>query len=328
MPNLKMAIALATVLAAPTPCLAQDWPARPMTMVVPFSAGGGVDVLGRILAPQLSELLGQRVIVENVGGAGGMTGAARVAKAPPDGYQFVLGTVGTHAQNQSLYKNPLYNAGADFAPVALIAEVPILLAARKDLPVNDLREFISYAKANQAKMQYASSGSGAANHLACALLNIGIGVEVTHVPYRAGIATYGVQDMIAGRIDYMCPLVTGTIPQMVESKTVKALATLTKNRSSVLPDVPSAHEQGLSNFEAGTWGAVFLPKRTPTAVVKRLHGAILTAMNTPAVQIRLKAIGADLVTAERRSPEYLQRFVESEIAKWADAIKAAGIALE
>ena len=150
---------------------APDWPARPVTMVVPLAAGGLVDVVGRLLASRLSELLGQPVIVENVGGAGGMTGAARVAKASPNGYQFVLGTAGTHAQNQTLYKRPLYNAATDFAPVALVTQQPLLLLARKDLPARNLPEFISYSKANQAKMQYGSSGAGSPPHLACALLN-------------------------------------------------------------------------------------------------------------------------------------------------------------
>ena len=189
------AIALALVQNAfvPVPSVAQDWPTRPVTMVVPFAAGGASDVIGRILSPHLSEILRQQVIIENIGGAGGMIGAQRVAKAAPDGYQFVLGNAGTHAQNQTLYKHPLYNAATDFAPVALIAEQPIVLIARKDLPANNLQEFIAYAKANQAKMQYGSAGAGTAVHLACALLNAAIGVDVTHVRLsrrRAGHAGF------------------------------------------------------------------------------------------------------------------------------------------
>ena len=164
---------------------APDWPARPVTMVVPLAAGGLVDVVGRLLASRLSELLGQPVIVENVGGAGGMTGAARVAKAAPDGYQFVLGTAGTHAQNQTLYKRPLYDAATDFAPVALVTQQPLLLLARKDLPASNLQEFIAYAKANQAKMQYGSSGAGSPPHLACALLNAAIGIKSRIFPIAA-----------------------------------------------------------------------------------------------------------------------------------------------
>jgi tripartite-type tricarboxylate transporter receptor subunit TctC len=301
---------------------AQDWPTRPVTMVIPFAAGGALDILGRILGPGLSDGLGRPVIAENVGGAGGMTGAARVAKAAPDGYQFVLGGASTHAVNQTLYKNPLYNAATDFAPVALIVEQPLLLVVRKDFPASNLQEFIVYAKANQAKMQYGSSGAGSTPHLACALLNATIDVSITHVPYRGtGPAT---QDMLAGRIDYMCPLGATATPQVLSDQ-VKAIAILSKDRSPLLPDLASAHEQGLANFDASTWNAAFLPKGTPGAIVQKLHDAIVATMVTPAVQERLKEIGATVVAPERRSPDYLQKFVEGEIAKWAVSIKAAGI---
>src|SRR5580704_3301087 len=174
-------LALASVAGAAG---AQDFPNRTLTMVIPFAAGGPTDVLGRIIAARMGELLGQNVIVENVGGAGGMSGSARVAQSKPDGYTMVLGTVGTHAQGQTLYKKPLYNAATDFTPVALIADVPIVLIARKDLPVANLKEFVEYAKANQTKMQYGSAGAGSATHLGCVLLNYLIGVDITHVPYR------------------------------------------------------------------------------------------------------------------------------------------------
>src|SRR5499425_130841 len=190
----------------------QEWPTRPVTMVVPFSAGGPADTVGRILASSLSELLGQQVIIENVGGSGGMTGSARVAKAAPDGYQFVLGNMGTHAANQTFYKTPLYNAATDFAPVMLIAQTPLVLLARKDLPANALPDFIAYGKANQASMQFGSGGVGSASHLACVLLNAAIGINVTHVPYRG--AAPAMQDLIAGRIDYQCPDTPIAIPQI------------------------------------------------------------------------------------------------------------------
>jgi tripartite-type tricarboxylate transporter receptor subunit TctC len=316
------AAALATLLALSGTAGAQDWPTRPLTMVVPFAAGGSTDVLGRIIAARLSEHLGQQVIVENIGGAGGMTGAYRVAKAAPDGYLFVLGNAGTHAVNQTLYKNPLYNAATDFAPVVLIAETPQLLVTRKDLPANNLPEFIAYTKANQSKMKYGSPGVGSGPHLACALLSAAIGVNVTHVPYRGGGPA--MLDLIAGRIDYQCPNSPIAIPQ-IEGNTVKAIAILTKNRSPILPNLASTHEQGLAKFEAYAWNAFFLPKGTPADIVQKLRNATVTTMNTPSVELRLKEIGADLVAPERRSPEYLQKFVESEIEKWAAAIKAAGV---
>jgi len=183
MPSLRMIAAVAVLAAATLPATAQNWPTRQLTMVLPSAAGSAGDILGRVFASRLSELLGQPMIFENVGGAGGMTGASRVAKAAPDGYQFLLDT-SSLAVNQAFYRNPLYNAATDFAPVALIAESPIILVARKDLPANNLREFIAYAKANQAKMQYGSAGIGTSVHLACALLNTTIGVNITHIPYQ------------------------------------------------------------------------------------------------------------------------------------------------
>jgi tripartite-type tricarboxylate transporter receptor subunit TctC len=298
---------------------AQDWPTRSVTMIVPFAAGGALDALGRIIASRLGEILGRKIIIENVAGAGGMTGASRAAKAPPDGYVFVLGNVATHAMNSALYKNPLYNAATDFAPVVLIAETPQVLVTRADLPVSNLQEFMRYAKANQAKMQFASAGAGSATHLACALLNTAIGINVTHIPYRGGAPA--MQDLIAGRTDYMCPNAPLAIPQ-VQANQVKAIAILSKNRSSIWPTLASAQEQGLDGFEYNNWNAFFLSRGAPPAIIQKLHDATVAAMETPSVQQRLKDIGAEVVLPERRSPEYLQKFVESEIEKWSVPIRA------
>jgi tripartite-type tricarboxylate transporter receptor subunit TctC len=325
MPTVKMIAAIASLMAATTPAAAQTWPTRSLTMVVPYAAGSGSDVLGRILSVRLAEVLGQQVIVENVGGAGGMTGASRVAKAAPDGYQFGLGNVGTHAGNQTFYKNPLYNAATDFAPVVLITEVPFVLVARKDLPTRNLQEFIAYAKANQAKMQFGSGGAGSAAFLACVLLNSALGITVTHVPYRGGGPA--MQDLIAGRIDYWCPDTPNAVPH-IESKLINAVAILTRDRSPNLPTLASAHEQGLTNFAASNWFAFFLPKGTPAPIVQKLHDATVATMETPSVQLRMKEIGADLIAPERRSPDYLQKYVESEIEKWAAPIKASGISAD
>jgi tripartite-type tricarboxylate transporter receptor subunit TctC len=314
-------VGLAALLTGTTPANAQSWPSRPVTMVVPFAPGGAVDVMGRILSARLSEVLGQQVIIENVGGAGGATGAYRVAKAAPDGYEMVLGSVGTHAQSQSLYKKPLYNAATDFAPAALIAELPLIVVARKNLPANDLQEFIAYARTNQAMMHYGSAGVGSADHLTCVLFNATIGIDVTHVPYRGGQPA--MQDLIAGRIDYVCNIITTALPE-IEGRLIKPIAITTKNRSPLLPDLASADEQGLKGFDAYTWNAIFFPKRTPDAIVSRLNAAVQEVLATPAVQARLKGIGANIVAPERRSPEYLGRFVASEIEKWAGPIKASG----
>jgi tripartite-type tricarboxylate transporter receptor subunit TctC len=322
---LLAAITLALHLPGAGPAAAQGWPTRSVTMVVPFAAGGAVDVMGRILAAPMSEALGQQVVVENIGGAGGMTGTARVAKAAPDGYDFVLGHAGTHAQNQTLYKSPLYNAATDFAPVALIAEQPTVLVTRKDLPTHTLQEFIAYARVNQAKMQYGSAGAGAANHLACVLLNAAIGVNVTHIPFRGGGPA--MQELLAGRIDYTCNTLTTALPQ-IEANQINAIAILSTKRSPTLPDLASADEQGLHDFDASTWYAVFLPKGTPAPIVQKLHDAVEASLRKPAVQARLKDIGADIVAPERRSPDYLAKFVVSEIARWAAPIRASGVSMD
>jgi len=313
------------LLAVAGTALAQTYPARPLTMIIPFAAGGPTDVLGRVMAQRMGEILGQQVVVENVGGAGGMTGSKRVVDAAPDGYTFVLGTVGTHAQSQTMYKKPLYNTVADFTPVALIAEVPIVLITRKDLPVNDLKEFIAYAKANQTTMQFGSAGAGSATHLGCVLLNYLIGVDITHVPYRG--TGPAMQDLQGGRIDYLCEVVSTAKPQ-IDGGTVKPIAIMTKERSSALPNVPTGLEQGTPNLEAYTWNAIFLPKDAPADVVKKLNDATVQAMKTPAVRERLEGLGAVIVPEDRATPEYLGQFVKSEIEKWAGPIKASGITVD
>jgi len=326
MPRIPMMAAAAALLAIlNAPAAAQTWPTRPVTMVVTYAAGGTNDIIARIIGARLSEILRQQIVIENVGGAGGMTGAARVAKAPPDGYQFVLGNVGTHAQNQTLYKHPLYNAATDFAPVGLLVDLPMVMVSRTNLPANNLPEFIAYAKANQATMQYGSAGTGAPTHLSCALLNAAIGVNITHIPYRGSAPA--LQDMIAGRIDYHCLNAAAAIPHL-EGKTAKAITMLTKTRSPTFPTIATAHEQGLKDFVAENWLAFFLPKGTPAAIVQRLNEASVAAITTPAVVARLKENGADVVAPERRSPEFLQKFVESEIEKWAGPIRAAGLTAE
>jgi tripartite-type tricarboxylate transporter receptor subunit TctC len=304
---------------------AQDFPTRPITMVIPFAAGGPTDVLGRVMAERMSQILGQQVVVENVGGAGGGTGSLRVARATPDGYTFLLGTVGTHAQNQTLYKKPLYNAAADFQPVGLIAEVPLILITRKDFPANSFEEFVAYSKKNQDKMTYGSAGAGSATHLGCVLLDTAMGTKIQHVPYRG--TGPAMQDLQGGRIDFLCEIVSTALPQ-IQGGAVKAIATMTKERSPVLPELPTIHEKGIPNFEALTWNAFFLPKNTPEPIAKKLHDAMLQAMDTPAVKERLQGLGAMLVTPDRRSPEYLAKFVTSEIEKWAAPIKASGVSVE
>lgn len=318
------ALVAAASLALATGANAEDWPTRPLTMVNPFAAGGPNDVPARLFAQRMGEILGQPIVLENVGGAGGMSGADRVAKAAPDGYTFLLGTVGTQAQNQTLFKKPAYNSVTDFVPVALMLEAPLVLVARKDLPVNNMKEFVAYSKANKERMQFASAGTGSAIHLGCALVNMVAGLDIVHVPFRG--ANPAMQDLMSGRVDYLCDIITTAKPQ-IDAGTVKAIAILTKERSRVLPNVPTAIEQGF-DVEAYTWNAFFLPKGTPEAIVRKLNQATRDAMNTKALRDKLESAGLNLVSDDRTTPEYLAKFVQSEIAKWAVPIKAGGISVE
>jgi tripartite-type tricarboxylate transporter receptor subunit TctC len=317
---LRMALVVAA--AAGAGARAQDWPARAITLVVGFSPGGSSDAIARIIADGISNNLRQPVVVENVTGSGGMLAGARVAKAAPDGYQFIIGNVGNFAQNQWLYKKPLYNAITDFAPVALLTDESLVLVVRKDLPADNLQQFIAYAKANQTQMHFASSGVGGSNHLACMLLNSAIGVEVTHVPYRNVVQ--GMQDVMAGRMDYDCLSLPLALPQ-IAAKTIKPIAILRNTRSAALPDLPTAQEQGLTDFDIASWYAFFLPARTPPAIVHKLNAATVAALEVPAVQQRLRQVGGDVIAPERRTPEYLTQFLAAEIKKWEGPIKASGI---
>jgi tripartite-type tricarboxylate transporter receptor subunit TctC len=304
---------------------AQAYPTRPVTLVVPFAAGGAFDVIARVMSPRLTEALGQQVVVENVGAASGIVACNRVAHAAPDGYTVLLGTVGTHAYNPALYKKLSYDPVADFAPVGLIAEQPLVLVARKDYPANTLPEFIAYAKANAAKLQYGSAGAGTTTHLACAMLNAAAGINVTHVPYRGGGPAMA--DMIGGQVQYMCSNTPGALPQ-IQGGSVKGIALLARARSPLVPELATAHEQGLTDFEAIAWSGLFLPKGTPAAIVSTLNGALSKAMDSKAAQDRMGELGATLVGTDRRSPDYLKGLVEREVAKWGPPIKAAGISAE
>jgi tripartite-type tricarboxylate transporter receptor subunit TctC len=322
---LNIMAASAAIMFTTAPTAAENWPARPVTMVIPTAAGSSTDLMGRILAPRLSEHLGQQVVVENIGGAGGMIGTHRVATAAPDGYKFVLGGPGTHAINQTLYKNPRYNAATEFVPSVLIAELPLVLVARKDLPVSNIRDFIAYSASNGSKIRYGSPGVGSVNHLACALINAASGNKGTHIPYRGGGPA--MQDLIAGLTDYQCPMSTIAIPQIVAGS-LNAIATLSHDRSPILPTLSSAHEQGLTGFDISTWNAFFLPKGTPAAIAQKLHDATVAFMDSPVLRDQIREVGANFVAPERRSSQYLQRFVAREIDKWAAAIRDADISAE
>jgi tripartite-type tricarboxylate transporter receptor subunit TctC len=321
-----LALAFAGLFAAAGmigPAAAQDWPTHPVTMVVPFPPGGGTDVLGRIVGQKLSETLGQQVVVENVGGAGGMIGSARVVHATPDGYQFVLGSR-ADAINQTLYKHPLYDFKRDLAPVILLADQPMILIARKNLPVDNLQEFIAYVRKNQATLRSGSAGIGSTGYVDCALFNQAIGVKVQDIPYRGGGPALA--DLIGQQFDYFCTLSPTAVPP-VKAGLVKPIAMLSPKRLPSLPDLPTADEQDLK-FEASTWFAFFVPRDTPAAIIKKLHDAAAAAISTPAVQERLAGTGTFVVPIEHQSTAYLESIIGPEIEKNGAPLKAAGLSIE
>jgi tripartite-type tricarboxylate transporter receptor subunit TctC len=326
MKRIAGACAAALLLAASQhPAAAQDWPTRPVSLIVPYAAGGPIDTLARIMAASLGDILGQQVPVEDVGGAGGMTGAARVAKAPPDGYTLLLSGSAVLAINQTLYKTPLYNAATDFAHVVLFSDSARVLITRKDLPADTLPEFIAYAKANQARMQYGSAGVGSGTHVCSVLLDAAMGTKITHVPYR-GVGP-AMQDLMGGRIDFVAEQISTALPQ-IQAHSVKAIATLGLDRAPGLPDLPTAQELGVAGLDCGSWSSLSFPKGTPDAIVRRLAQAANEAVETPAVRERFKSIGVTIPTPERRTPEYLAKFVPSEIERWAAPIRASGMSAE
>jgi tripartite-type tricarboxylate transporter receptor subunit TctC len=319
---LSTVLAVATVFASSVDARAQGWPTHPVTLLVPFAAGSGTDLVARVVAASASETLGQQIIVENAGGAGGTIGVSRAARMAPDGYNMVIGAVDTFAQSQWLYAQPKYNPLKDFTPIGLAIEQPLLLTVNKNLPVNDIKEFVVYVKSNHAKMQFGSAGVGAAPHLACFTLNTAIGVEVTHVPYRGSAPALA--DLMAGTLDYYCPLAGGAIPLM-SGKLIKALAVLTPERSELLPDLPTAKEQGVNATDGYYWIGFWFPAGTAQEIINKMNGAIRSALSKPEVKARLREQAATVVSEDRQSPEYLRKFNEEEISKWAKIIKASGI---
>lgn len=318
----QLLASVVVILSLCAPVRAQDWPTRAITLIVPFAAGGGADLNARIQAHRMGELLGQAIVVENIGAAAGMTGSQRVAKSAPDGYTVLFGNSGTHAFSQSLYKTPYYNAVTDFTPVGLTTESPRILIARKDLPVANLKEFVAYVKTHQASMQFGSAGVGSGTHLPCVLLNLAMGVNVTHVPYRGeGPAQ---EDLIGGRIDYMCSTIQ-TGAALVQQGSVKGIAVMAPHRVKIIPDLPTTGEQGLPDVEASVWDAYFLPRGTPDPIVRKLNKAMSDALDDPNVRKRLEDLGLDIVPPDHRTPEYLGKFLPEDIARWAKVIHAAGV---
>jgi tripartite-type tricarboxylate transporter receptor subunit TctC len=319
----KAAAAFAGAASLPRLSFAQNYPTRPITLVVPFAAGGSFDVLARVIQPRMTELLGQNVIVENVSGASGVTGTQRVANAQPDGYTILLGTVGTYAYNPSIFKKLSYDPVKDFTHVGLFADQPMVLVVNPKLPVNSLQEFVAYVKANREKISFGSAGVGSTTHLSCALVNSTIGgKEPVHVPFRGGGPAMA--EIMAGRLEYGCSNIGGVIGQ-IQAGNLKAIANLSKERSDALPDLKTADEQGFKDFNVTTWNCLSLPKGASADLVARLNKAMSDTVDTPATIELLAKHGVAPVAKARRTPEYIASFIPEEIKRWEGPIKAAGI---
>ena len=311
---------VALAMSGADPASAEAYPLRPVTVIVPFAAGGTTDVIARIVGEHMSHTLGQQLVVENVGGAGGTTGSTRAMRASPDGYTLVLGNMGTHAAAVALYPSLAYRPDTDFAPIGMVAGLPVLVTAKKDLPPRNLREFSAYAKANVDRLNMAHAGVGSITHVTCLLLNALIGVNPTMVPFNG--AAPAVSALVGGQVDYMCNAVPDIVSQ-VQSGTLKAYATGTATRNPALPNVPTASEAGLPQFQALAWNGLFAPEGTPRPVLDALTSALDRALDDESTRARLIELGSEVPEKARRGQEQLANLVKSEVARWTPIIKAA-----
>ena len=315
------ALAAATLVSGPT--LAQaPFPQRTVTLVVPFAAGGTTDVIARIMADDMSRTLGQQIVVENVTGAGGTVGVTRVVKATPDGYTILMGNLGTQAASVGLYPKLAYDPRTDLEPIMNAASTPMLVVAKKDLPVKDFREFIALLKAKGETMNYGTGGVGATSHLTCLFMDSILGTKAQHVPFRG--SGPALNALLAGQIDYVCDQTVAVVPQ-IQAGSVKGLVVAVPNRLPTLPDVPTAAEQGLPEFQATGWNALFAPKDTPAPILARLNEAARAALANETTRKRLLELGAELPDAAGQTPKALGDLVSSEIDKWVPVIRKAGV---
>ena len=317
----RMFIALAALAAAWSGAAsAQNYPTRPITMIVPFAAGGPTDVIARIVGEHMSKTLGQQIVVENVVGAGGTTGITRGAQAKPDGYTIMMGHMGTHGAAPALYPKLRYDPVKDFTPIGLAAGTPILIVAKKTMPANNLKEFIEYLKKNQDKVNQAHAGTGSVSHTTCTLFNSIIGVKPTLVGY-SGTGPV-LNDLVGGQVDYACDQIVNLVEQ-IRAGSIKAYAIATPERSPSLPDVPTTTEAGLPEYQVSAWNAIFAPKNTPKDVADKLSGALNKALDDAATQKRLLDLGGVLPKGEERTPAYLGEFVKKEVERWTPILKAS-----
>lgn len=294
------------------------YPAKPIRLVVPFPAGGGADAIARTVAPKLSQVLGQSVVIDNKAGAGGNIGAEFVARAPADGYTLLYGTNGTHAINQTLYGNLRFDPVGDFAPVSRLTEIAPMLVVNPALPVKNVAELVAYARANPGKINYASAGNGTTSHLAGEMFKTLAGVDIVHIPYRGGGAA--MMDVIAGRAPVMIDVMPNALPQVQGGK-VRGLAVATAHRAASAPEFPTIAEAGLPGFELAAWDGILAPAGTPQPVIARLNAAIREALADPQVAASLAARGAQPVPG---SPAEFARHIQTESTKWAGLVKSSG----
>ena len=306
------------------PAHAQTYPNRPLTMVIPFAAGGPTDVVGRILGEQMARILGQPVIIENVTGASGQTASLRVAQAKTDGYTFLIGHTGTHAAAVALNPNLRYNPLTDFAPVGLVNTNAILVVARKTLPPTNLRELVDYLKANEGKVTNAHAGVGSVSHTTCLLFNSIVGIKPTEVPYRG--TGPAMNDIMGGQVDYLCDQIVNVAPQ-VQAGNIRAFAVAQAKRAPTLPEIPTTGEAGLPEYQVQVWNAMFLPKNTPEAIVTKLNAALVDALNDPNTRNRLVELGAEIPASDLQTPAGLAKFIKDEIDRWTPVIRKAGVVM-
>jgi tripartite-type tricarboxylate transporter receptor subunit TctC len=318
-------IAAALLGAVVSPAAAQTYPTKPITMIVPFAAGGPTDIIARVVGENMSRTLGQQIVVENVAGAGGTTGTTRLAQAAPDGYSIMMGHMGTHGAAPALYPKLKYDPTRDFEPIGMAAGTPILIVAKKDLPPKDLKEFVAFVKANGDKMNEAHAGVGSVSHTTCLLLNNQLSIKPTQVPYKG--TGPALNDLVAGQVDFMCDQIVNLVEQ-IKAGTIKAYAVATPERSPALPNVPTTKEAGLPEYQVSAWNAVFAPKGTPADITAKLNGALAKALDDENTRKRLLDLGAVLPDQAGRTQAWLKGYVAEEVARWTPVIKAAGATAE
>ncbi len=319
----KLACAVAIVIAAGcATAVAQDYPSRPMRLVVPFVAGGSSDVLARSVAKAMSDGLGQPMVVDNRPGAGGSVGAEVVAHALPDGYTILFGTIGTHGIGPALYKDLKYDAVKDFAPVGLLHKLPNVLIVNPSIPATNLRELIDYARSRPGQLTFASAGYGSVSHLAGELFKAAANINIVHVPYKGGGAA--VPDLVSGRVSMMLETIPNALA-MAHNGMVRMLAVTTPTRSAAAPELPTFAESGLPGFDVSSWTGLFLPAGTPPSIIERLNAETVRITHDPAYLEQLKTMGTDAASS---TPEAFGAFVRKEIANWTEAVRRSGAHVE